>query len=440
MFDQALADKDSTKEIPKTRCRPNYIMPGTDEALLAIYKGKVAATTSTPARRWCRTSGPGLADRQHRFRRDPEGQEAVTVSLDQNHAVGGFVTPGDKVNVILNLPRVTNNAGAATVSLRTTAFLLPGLKVLAVGSSTVLPAQSTTPDEHTGTASTTTAQTQPSSLITLQVTPRQAEQIIQGTTLGTVWLSLNPPGFNPGKFKTPTEIVDEINLFNQPLARAVDADDHEQNSRRQYSVIPGVPLEHRERVVMETSSPSERPGPQRYRVLAVEPDERAADADDPRARRDRAARRCPRVDEATRELVPGEPTVVVFGPSLRTRPGSQPCSASRAPSPRSVSSCSPTSSPCRCCKTRCAPVFVTRSRSTPANARSATRSSASARRSSGLVNRAAAAARTGRQGRSSCLLHQGWRRQERRRDEPRRAARDAQSGPGRARRRRPSVR
>ena len=51
-------------------------------------------------------------------------------------------------------------------------------------------------------------------------TPRQAEQIIQGTTLGTVWLSLNPPGFNPGTFKTPTEIVDQINLFDQTLSEA----------------------------------------------------------------------------------------------------------------------------------------------------------------------------------------------------------------------------
>jgi hypothetical protein len=54
-------------------------------------------------------------------------------------------------------------------------------------------------------------------LITLQVTPRQAEQIVQGTDIGTVWLSLDPPNFSPNKFKTPTEIVDEINLFDQAL-------------------------------------------------------------------------------------------------------------------------------------------------------------------------------------------------------------------------------
>jgi hypothetical protein len=50
------------------------------------------------------------------------------------------------------------------------------------------------------------------------VTPRQAEQIVQATTIGTMYLSLNPPGFDPKKFTTPDEIVEALNLFDQPLA------------------------------------------------------------------------------------------------------------------------------------------------------------------------------------------------------------------------------
>ena len=96
---------------------------------------------------------------------------------------------------------------------------------MAVGSSTVLPPtasgnNNTSNTDNGATTSTTIAQAQPASLITLQVTPRQAEQIIQGTTLGTVWLSLNPPDFKPGDFQNPTEIVDQINLFNQTLTEA----------------------------------------------------------------------------------------------------------------------------------------------------------------------------------------------------------------------------
>jgi pilus assembly protein CpaE len=66
---------------------------------------------------------------------------------------------------------------------------------------------------------------------------------------------------------------------------------------------------------METPSPSERPGAHRYRVLAVEPDERA------RTRMTlELAGIVPSpvtsIAEMTRELVEGEPTVLVFGPGL----------------------------------------------------------------------------------------------------------------------------
>ena len=90
-----------------------------------------------------------------------------------------------------------------------------------MGSSTVLPqTPGPTPPARTADHDHYGAQNQPSSLITVQVTPRQAEQIVQGTTLGTVWLSLNPPDFDAGQFKNPTEIVDQINLFNQTLTEA----------------------------------------------------------------------------------------------------------------------------------------------------------------------------------------------------------------------------
>ena len=55
--------------------------------------------------------------------------------------------------------------------------------------------------------------------ITFEVTPRQAEQLIQATQLGTVWLSLNPPTWKTGDFTNPEEVVEAVNLFNQPLPR-----------------------------------------------------------------------------------------------------------------------------------------------------------------------------------------------------------------------------
>jgi pilus assembly protein CpaB len=225
VFDTALTDKQFQEEkLPEDALPPNHILPGTDEALLAIYKGKVAATdiyagTTVVADQFVQASQlvntvAGAI---------PKGKQAITVSLDQTHAVGGFLTPGDKVNIILNLS-VTDvtkrgTASSAGEGVRTTAFLLPGVKVIAVGSTTILPTSSAAPVSADSTATTTTQpQTQPASLITLEVTPRQAEQIVQATTIGTMYLSLNPPGFDPKKFTTPDEIVEALNLFDQPLA------------------------------------------------------------------------------------------------------------------------------------------------------------------------------------------------------------------------------
>jgi pilus assembly protein CpaB len=218
-FDTVVADKlFEEKKVPNDALPPNYILPGTDQALLAIYKGKVAATdiyTGTPlvgdqfvqSSQLVNTVAGAI----------PKGKEAITVSLDQTHAVGGFLTPGDKVNMILNLT-IKDIKKSSGEGVRTTAFLLPGVKVIAVGSTTILPSSSASPVAAGGVTTTTQAQTQPASLITLEVTPRQAEQIVQATTIGTMYLSLNPPGFDPTKFATPEEIVEALNLFDQPLA------------------------------------------------------------------------------------------------------------------------------------------------------------------------------------------------------------------------------
>ena len=228
VFDLLLADKlfDEIK-IPEDSLPPNRVLPGSDQALLAIYKDRVAATdifAGTPvvadqfvqASQLVNTFAGAIA----------KGKQAVTVSLDQTHAVGGFLTPGDKVNVLLNFtPKFltdpqTGNARPVTSDLRTTAFLLPGLKVIAVGSTTVLPTSSAAPAASVDGSATTTTQpaTQPANLITLEVTARQAEQIVHATIVGTVYLSLNPPGFDPKKFTSPEEVVEALNHFDQPLS------------------------------------------------------------------------------------------------------------------------------------------------------------------------------------------------------------------------------
>ena len=153
VFDQALADKlFDTVKIPRESLPPDRILPDTDSALLNLYRGKVASTdifTGTPvvseqfvaASQLVNTVAGAI----------PKGKQAITLSLDQTHSVGGFVTPGDKVSLILNFtpkdlsPTAAGTASATADGLRTTAFLLPGMKVIAVGSTTVLPSSPSAP-------------------------------------------------------------------------------------------------------------------------------------------------------------------------------------------------------------------------------------------------------------------------------------------------------
>ena len=221
VFDTVLADKLYTEsQLPRDAVPPGQIEPATDKDLLTVYKGKVAATDIYP--------GTPLVNGEFVQSSQlvstvagaiPKGSQAITVSLDSTHAVGGFVTPGDTVSMLVTLTvKDESNGGGAGV--HTTAYLLPGLKVLAVGSSTVLPTQSnatTAAAMSDGSTPTTQPQNQPPSLITLQVTPREAEQIVQGQAEGSLYLSLNPPDFKPGTFQNPDEVVDAVNLFNQPL-------------------------------------------------------------------------------------------------------------------------------------------------------------------------------------------------------------------------------
>ena len=160
----------------------------------------------------------------------PKGHEAITISVDASHGVAGFVQPGDTVNVLYTGPVTDVKNGVPSADpAAITAFLVPGVKVLAVGQTTAntAPAASstnaglTTSGEAAG-ASNSSSSAQASAantgLITLDVTPRQAEQIAQGVALGTFYLSLNAPGLDPSKFTPPAEIVGTWNLFDQNLA------------------------------------------------------------------------------------------------------------------------------------------------------------------------------------------------------------------------------
>lgn len=137
-----------------------------------------------------------------------EGQQAITIQVDAQRGVGGFIVPTDTVNIMVTA-EVSLPESPEKGSAQVTAFLLPGVKVLAVGNTTV----TSTPAE--GEATQTDL-----GLLTLAVTPRQAEQIAHAQNgNGQIYLSLNAPGFDPEKFEIPAEIVAKYNWFDQPLTK-----------------------------------------------------------------------------------------------------------------------------------------------------------------------------------------------------------------------------
>jgi Flp pilus assembly protein CpaB len=147
--------------------------------------------------------------------REPRQLMAVTVTLDEMGAVGGFLNPGDTVNVMVRLGQDEKKWDTGeNQHVKYTSFLLPGVKVLAVGATTGTPAA-----PASGSSAPTT---QPTNVlnrnnITFEVTARQAQQLVHADLMGTIHLTLNPPSFTAGDFNDVEEIVEQVNLFDKPL-------------------------------------------------------------------------------------------------------------------------------------------------------------------------------------------------------------------------------
>ena len=165
--------------------------------------------------------------------RIPAGKQAMTISIDGERGVNGFVRPGDRVNVIVTLDvevRGTTTTGTTggdftegegqsqpeeTVeSVTITRFVLQGLPVLAVGQEIRADEEDATiqiqtqPDVEGEQAQDTTL-----GLVTLEVTPEQAERLAYSFETGSSWLTLVPEDF----VEVRTEGVTINNLFGDDL-------------------------------------------------------------------------------------------------------------------------------------------------------------------------------------------------------------------------------
>ena len=115
----------------------------------------------------------------------PEGHQAVSIALDPTRQVSGFVTPGDRVSVVVSLSLPKGGR-----SQRTSRFLLQDVQVLAVGATArPNPAQE---GRRPGQG-----RNQRLSTVTLAVRPADVERVVFAAENGSLYLSLLPPGQRP---------------------------------------------------------------------------------------------------------------------------------------------------------------------------------------------------------------------------------------------------
>jgi pilus assembly protein CpaB len=146
------------------------------------------------------------------------GMRAVTVPVSEKTGVGGFIFPGDRVDVMLT----QTISGAEGQSLNTAETVLKNLRVLATDQST-----ETTTDDKGKTV------VQAFRTVTLEATPRIAEKITVAQTIGTISLSLRSIADNQseleraiasGDFEMPEGLskAEEEKLLRRAMASPQD--------------------------------------------------------------------------------------------------------------------------------------------------------------------------------------------------------------------------
>ena len=146
------------------------------------------------------------------------GMRAITVPVSARTGVGGFVFPGDRVDMLLT----QTVSGGEDAALKTTETILRNLRVLATDRSTE---STTTPDGKTIVRAFRT--------VTLEVTPRIAEKISVAQTIGTLSLVLRSIADNQSELERAiasgavdlpdnASQEDEEKLLRQAMARPQD--------------------------------------------------------------------------------------------------------------------------------------------------------------------------------------------------------------------------
>src|SRR3569623_808312 len=202
---------------PKEMVQDAYFIDG--EASMTKLLGTVVRNAITAGEPVTQGSLVAPGDRGFLAAALGPGMRAITVPVSAKTGVGGFVFPGDHVDLMLTQTINGQNGGD---SLRTTETILHNLRVLATDQSTE---KTTNEDGKTVVRVVGT--------MTLEVTPRIAEKIEVAQTIGTLSVSLRSladsqsdldHAIASGAVNVPTGVgkADEDKLLKTAMVRPQD--------------------------------------------------------------------------------------------------------------------------------------------------------------------------------------------------------------------------
>jgi pilus assembly protein CpaB len=176
------ADAVSFQDWPKELVKDAYFIDG--EADMSKLMGTVVRFPLTAGQPVTQGSLVAPGDRGFLAAALGPGMRAVTIPVSAKTGVGGFVFPGDRVDLVL-----TQQVKGEGEPLRTSETILRNLRVLATD-------QTTDNDVVDGKTVVHAFRT-----VTLEVTPRIAEKVAVAQEIGTLSLSLRSIADNQGEFE-----------------------------------------------------------------------------------------------------------------------------------------------------------------------------------------------------------------------------------------------
>lgn len=154
---------------------------------------------------------PATTQISFRQRLKNSNHTAITINVDATRAVGGYLVPGDEINMMVFEERSadpdavegeaapTPGVGSPALLQKAARYLYQDVQVIAVGQNVLLE-----PGEQTDA----TAQNQQASLITLNVPPKAAQWIASFDQ--DFYLALTPEEYEPKAIAPLPEVVDAL--------------------------------------------------------------------------------------------------------------------------------------------------------------------------------------------------------------------------------------